>query len=81
MCPIKKSKSNRIYPRDLAALGICCAGARGVFTNYGLSWTDFVRDGADCGQLLALGDPLVTEVVMKFVQGRESQWAARKSKP
>ncbi|WP_299022485.1 hypothetical protein [uncultured Photobacterium sp.] len=75
-----QSENNRIYPHDLAPLGFCCSGARGVFANYGLSWAEFVRHGADCDQLLALGDPLVTEVVLKFKQDRESSWEGRKSK-
>ncbi|MGF1680233.1 hypothetical protein [Photobacterium minamisatsumaniensis] len=68
---MKKSKSNRIYPKDLAPLGYCCSGARGVFDVYGLSWTEALKHGADCEALLALGDPVVTAMVVKFKQGKE----------
>lgn len=68
---MKKSKSNRIFPKDLAPIGYCCSGARGVFEAYGLSWADFLKYGADCDALLALDDPVVTAVVVKFKQGKE----------
>ncbi|ELR65835.1 hypothetical protein C942_00922 [Photobacterium marinum] len=49
-----------------------------MFVTYGLSWADFVRCGADCEQLLALGDPLVTEVVTRY---RKASWEGKKDKP
>ncbi|MDO6497317.1 hypothetical protein [Photobacterium sanguinicancri] len=61
-----KSESDRIFPQDLASIGLCCAGGREVFEAYGLSWNEFVKAGADCNELLQVGDPIITEAVRRF---------------
>ncbi|MVC36080.1 hypothetical protein D6V26_00295 [Vibrio cholerae] len=64
---MKKSANKRIFPSDLGDMGICCSGARLFLTSHGINWTQFVKEGLDCTQLIALGDPQLTEVVTLFL--------------
>lgn len=52
-----------VRPADIYAAGFCADGARNWFAAHGLSWADFVRDGASAESLLATGDALALRVV------------------
>lgn len=45
------------------AAGFCVRGARTWFEGHNLSFSDFLRDGADEAVLLATGDALAARVV------------------
>ncbi|MBT2748591.1 hypothetical protein J7J64_19415 [Lysobacter sp. ISL-42] len=43
--------------------GFCAQGGREWFAYYGLSWSDFVRDGIEAEVLQATGDALALRVI------------------
>lgn len=56
---------DRITIEDIRAAGHCVLGARDWFRQHGLSFAEFLRDGADAEVLLATGDALAERVVTR----------------
>lgn len=70
---MKQSKSSIITMAQIRAAGGCASGVRAFFTRYGLDFRDFMENGIEAGALLATGDALAVDVVIKtFAQGADN---------
>lgn len=48
---------------DVRKAGICVAGARRWFNQHGIPFNQFIKDGIDADELIALGDDMARRVV------------------
>lgn len=57
--------SPRVFIRHVRAARLCTKGGRAWFASYGLSWTNFLKEGIDIATLEATGDPLAARAIAK----------------
>lgn len=55
----------RVFPRDVAAAGLCMAGAREWGILYNFSLTEFIKEGLPIEQLRATNCPLCLRACVK----------------
>lgn len=53
----------RVHMRHVRAAKLCSDGGRTYFKKYGLSWSDFLKDGIEASVLIAHNDPLSARAV------------------
>lgn len=54
---------------DIRAVSQCSKGARAFAEIHKLDWSDFLKNGVDCGTLMDLDDVMAMQVV-RYANGR-----------
>lgn len=61
-CEEQSGQEVRVNIGHIRASKFCMRGARAWFEHYGISWSDFLKDGIAAEQLEATGDALAYRV-------------------
>lgn len=61
-------RDKRIVMRDIRAVMQCSPGARLFFKQHNLNWSDFLKNGIDCGSIIDTDDEMGL-VVVRYVHG------------
>lgn len=58
---------------DVRAGDYCSRGAREWFTQRGLDWGLFLKQGIDAEQLRSFGDDAMVDTIIQYAEARECQ--------